>query len=151
MACTEATGLVSVAWGTRTTSKTGRERRPTMRTMRRIRNVAFLGLLVTFVWAGPVSVRAEDGGYYCGYGDCTLQYLNCQGVWTDYYYPALGLNNPQECILAYDKALLPPPGDTCYVFLNDEGSYHWASEDPIACPELGGSNTVCFVCLMNDR
>lgn len=50
-----------------------------MRSMRRIRNVAFLGLLVTLVWAGSANLSADSGGFFCGYGDCVLTYDDCYG------------------------------------------------------------------------
>lgn len=50
--------------------------------MRRIRNVAFLGLLVTLVWAGQARVRADSGGFFCVYGYCQLTYYgeNCGNI-----------------------------------------------------------------------
>ena len=97
-----------------------------MRTLRRIRNVAFLGLVVTLAWAGQVKLSADSGGFYCGYGDCVLTYDNCEGTWDPHFYadPEAG-NEPGDCLLIYDVALLPPPGDTCYINAYAEGLYEW--------------------------
>lgn len=114
-----------------------------MRTMRRLRNSAFLALLVTLVWAGPVNLRADSGGYYCGYGDCTLTYDNCQGTWEVYNYPQYGLTEPGSCFIIYNIANLPYPGDTCDVNLDDEGSFHWSIEGDPDCP---GEGQTCFAC-----
>jgi hypothetical protein len=110
-----------------------------MRTMRRIRNVAFLGLLLTLIWARPVDLRAHDGGFYCGYGYCTLTYDDCFGTWTRWDYRGMGLQYPGECILRYEPAV---GGEgTCYINYEDEGPFEWYEPAPVPC--TGGR---CFVC-----
>jgi hypothetical protein len=103
-----------------------------MTTTKRIRNVAFLGLLATLVWAGPVSLRAdtdstnsESGGWQCGYGDCQITWTECPGTWNYWSYPDGGTNGPGDCIVQYD-----PSGEACSVDNNVNTSatgslYRW--------------------------
>jgi hypothetical protein len=117
-----------------------------MRTTRRIRNVAFLGLLIALIWAGPVTLRADSGGFYCGYGDCVLTYDNCFGTWTYYSYPDYGLTEPGSCFIIYERALCQQGGGgdcSCYINLADEGGYWWSVPGQEDCP---GSGQYCFAC-----
>jgi len=118
-----------------------------MRRMRRIRNVAFLGLLVTLICAGPVSLQADSGGFFCGYGDCTLTFDNCQGTWYYYSYPEQGLSEPGDCLIFYEVALLEGGGggSTCWVNLDVQGIYTWAVQNE-PC-SLEGKSGRCFACV----
>jgi hypothetical protein len=49
-----------------------------MRTIRRIRNAAFLGLVVALAWGGQVKLSADSGGYFACYGNCTVLW-DCAG------------------------------------------------------------------------
>lgn len=95
-----------------------------MTSSRRIRNVAFLALLVTLVWAGSVTLRADSGGFFCAMGDCMLLYDNCEGSW-DYYEPPH--ENAPPCSGCCTIKLTNNTG--CSVQLYDEWIYRWA-EDP---------------------
>ena len=109
-----------------------------MRSIRRVRNLAFLCLLVTLVWAGSIDLRADSGGYYCGYGDCTLLYTDCNGSWqvvSGGYYGA--------CLLQYTLGLQGEGGGGCQIDLIDEGSYYWEHIPP---GQDCGQNH-CFACL----
>jgi hypothetical protein len=110
-----------------------------MRTMRRIRNVAFLGLVVTLAWAGQVDLRADSGGFYCGYGDCTLLYDDCEPppttTWTYFSYPGPGLPNYGDC-----RIELRGGTQGCSVHLEDGGLYKWTIAD-------WGGGDLDFFCL----
>jgi hypothetical protein len=41
-----------------------------------------IGLALALVVATGTRVIANSGGYYCGYGDCSLTYTDC--AWTNY-------------------------------------------------------------------
>ena len=104
-----------------------------MTTSRRIRNVAFLALLVTLVWAGPVTLRADydsttdpSGGFFCGYGDCQITWDDCPGTWNWYSWPDESAPpNPGDCAVQY-----VPSGEACSVDENIQTSvtgnlYRW--------------------------
>jgi hypothetical protein len=57
-----------------------------MRTLRRIRNVAFLGLLVAVSWSEQATLSAA-GGYFCAYGICEVTWTGCSGTWNKWDYP----------------------------------------------------------------
>lgn len=52
-----------------------------MGTIRKSRSRAILsatiGLALALVVATGVKLSADDGGFFCGYGDCWFQYWNC--------------------------------------------------------------------------
>ena len=95
-----------------------------MRSMGRIRNLAFLGLLVTLIWAGSVNLSADSGGFFCGYGECTLTYSNCYGSWTYVGPPHLPNGH---CGIGYEPAM-QGDDDPCYISLQSSGAYYWVYE-----------------------
>lgn len=103
-----------------------------MRSMRRIRNVAFLGLLVTLIWAGSANLSADSGGFFCGYGDCVLTYYDCYGAWT----PG-SCGEPGCCSWMYTPAM-QGGGEVCYINYESSGMFQWHYEP---CGE-----NHCFVC-----
>lgn len=116
-----------------------------MRTMRRIRNVAFLLLVVALAGTSQAKLSADDGGFFCGYGDCVLTYDNCEGTWEDYYYPdSRAGNEPGDCFIIYHAVLTF--GGSCYINLDDEGLYTWSvpGED---CSGTYGQGAYCFACV----
>jgi len=115
-----------------------------MRATRRIRNLAFVALIVTLAWTGQATLRAESGGFYCGYGLCTLTYDECIGTWEYHSYPDYGLSELGSCFIIYHPGILPEGGGggggTCYVNLDNGYGYHWSvAGDPCE----GG---YCFAC-----
>ena len=119
-----------------------------MQTIRRFRNLAFLSLVVAVALTSQAKLSADSsGGFYCGYGDCTLTYDNCQGSWDAYYYPDNGApSEPGDCMLVYHVALVPEPGDTCYIHTDAQGSvYHWPLGDH-GCEESACGQGTCWYC-----
>jgi hypothetical protein len=103
--------------------------------MRRIRNIAFLGLLVTLVWAGSVNLRADSGGYFCAYGYCMLTYDNCDGNWMHDTLPQ------GQCVIRY-QVLIAGGGGTCQINLASGSGYNWIVTEEGAC----GDDHWCFLC-----
>jgi hypothetical protein len=115
-----------------------------MRAMRRVRNLAFVALVVTLAWAGQAKLRAESGGFFCGYGYCTLTYDDCNGTWDYASYPDGGTTEPGDCLIIYHPGLIVEGGGggggTCYINLSDSGGYYWSVS------EQCGSDW-CFACV----
>ena len=65
-----------------------------MRTMRRIRNAAFLGLVVTLASAGQVKLSADQGGYFACYGYCTVRWDCADTAVNEYIF----MDNGGACI-----------------------------------------------------
>jgi hypothetical protein len=109
-----------------------------MRTTTRIRNLAFLGLLMTLVWAGPVNLRADSavssassGGFFCGYGDCEITWTDCPGTWYWWSYPdGDAPPSPGDCTVKYE-----PSGEGCAVETSVDTTtrgnlYQWEGPEP---------------------
>lgn len=106
-----------------------------MTTTKRIRNGAFLGLLLTLVWAGPIGLLADtdtstssSGGWFCGYGDCEITWTDCPGTWHYWSYPDGGTYTYGDCLVEYE-----PSGGACSPDTNVDTSvsgnlYRWERE-----------------------
>jgi len=81
-----------------------------------------IGLMLAFGVGVGVKANSDDcGGFFCGYGDCWIQFFWCQG--SSCTYTNLGGG---ECEITMQN----PPGGCQIDMACDGGAFGWTAIDP---------------------